>query len=264
VREACRLLEQADEPLTLGALAARLGCSPYHLQRVFKRVTGLTPRQYAAARRLERAKRAMREGESVTTAFYEAGYGSSRGFYEQASERLGMAPRSYRAGGAGERIAWTVGSCALGRMLLAATGRGICALRIGDDDGALAGELAAEFPAAEHHRDDRGHAALRQAVEVEIGSGEGRLRGAGLGGAAPYSARRDPLVHRAGARARPAARGPRRRPGLRLQPGRGAGSLPSRGRLARRAPRLPLGDREDARVTGPGRVVGAAVPGRPP
>ena len=146
---ACRAIEaEAEGPLALEALGARLGVSPHHLQRTFKRITGITPRQYAAAHRLKLFKSRIREGDDVTRALYEAGYGSSSRLYETAAERLGMTPATYRRGGKGMQINYTVTDCDLGRLLVAATERGVCAVQFGADDGALVAALTAEYPAA--------------------------------------------------------------------------------------------------------------------
>lgn len=144
-----RLLEAAERPPTLQALAAAAGYSPAHLQRLFKRATGLSPRQYGAALRVERLKAGLRGGASVTEAMYQAGYGSSRALYESAPGLLGMAPRAYRRGGAGQTIRYACTETPLGWMLLAATGRGLCSVRFGDTEAGLAAGLRAEFPAAD-------------------------------------------------------------------------------------------------------------------
>jgi AraC family transcriptional regulator, regulatory protein of adaptative response / methylated-DNA-[protein]-cysteine methyltransferase len=166
VRRACELIEErADEPPTLGELGEQIGVSPYHLQRTFKRVMGITPRQYADARRIERLKARLKEGDNVTTALYEAGYGSSSRLYEQAPEQLGMTPATYQRGGAGARIGYSIAESPLGRLLVAATERGVCFVSLGDDDGALEATLADEFPAAAIDRDDT---VLGQAVDVIV------------------------------------------------------------------------------------------------
>jgi AraC family transcriptional regulator of adaptative response/methylated-DNA-[protein]-cysteine methyltransferase len=142
-----QLLDTAESPPTLADLSAALGASPTYLQRAFKQATGLTPRQYAAARRAARLRAELRRGATVTEATYEAGYGSSRALYDGAGAELGMRPSAYRAGGRGERIAYAVVESPLGPMLVAATAQGVCALKFGDAD-ALVGELRAEFPEA--------------------------------------------------------------------------------------------------------------------
>ena len=166
VRDVCRALEAAaDAPPTLAQLGARFGRSPFHLQRTFKRVVGVTPRQYAAARRMQRARKSLREARDVTAAIYDAGFGSSSRLYEQASGRLGMTPASYRRYGAGTTISYTITSCDFGRMLVAATERGIAAVTFAASDADLERELRHEFAAAEIRRDD---AALGSAVDAIV------------------------------------------------------------------------------------------------
>ena len=162
VRAICRILDvHSEEAITLSGLAARLGGSPYHLQRIFKRVMGLTPRQYANARRLARLKKSLKEKNNVTEAMYEAGYGSSRSLYERAPSELGMTPAAYRRGGEGTRISFTIVKCpagpagSLGRLLLASTERGICRVTMGERADVLESGLRSEYPAADIHRDDQ-------------------------------------------------------------------------------------------------------------
>jgi AraC family transcriptional regulator of adaptative response/methylated-DNA-[protein]-cysteine methyltransferase len=143
-----------DEPLTLEQLGAAVGASPAHLQRSFKRELGLSPRQYAEALRFERAKEGLRSGDDVTTAIYDAGYGSSSRFYERAGARLGMTPDTYRRGGAGMTIRYTIVDSPFGRLLAGTTERGLCAVSLAEDDATLEGFLRAEYPAAEVIRDD--------------------------------------------------------------------------------------------------------------
>ncbi len=155
VRQTCRYIEDNDEsPPTLAALGAHVGLSPHHLQRVFKRHMGISPRQYADARRLERLKSSLKAGDQVTGALYEAGYGSSSRLYEKAPAQLGMTPATYRKGGAGAQIGYTIVASPLGRLLVGATERGVSAVCLGTSDGALEGILRDEFPAAEIARDD--------------------------------------------------------------------------------------------------------------
>jgi AraC family transcriptional regulator of adaptative response/methylated-DNA-[protein]-cysteine methyltransferase len=152
IEQACRLIEAAapEEGLpSLAALGATLGVSRYHLQREFKKLVGVSPRQYALAHRVKQFKSRIREGESVIDAMNEAGYGSSSRLYEQTDAELGMTPASYARGGAGARIGFTVAACDLGRLLVAATARGLCAVRLGDSAEQLEATLRAEFPAAE-------------------------------------------------------------------------------------------------------------------
>ncbi len=151
----CRYIEaNLEEPLTLDVLGEQAGLSPCHFQRIFKRITGITPRQYADACRLGRLKARLRQGPNVTTALYEAGYGSSSRLYERAAGQLGMTPATYRRGGRSMHIRYTLVDCPLGRLLLAGTERGISALYLGDNDTKLEEALSQEYPAARVERDD--------------------------------------------------------------------------------------------------------------
>ena len=143
-----------DEPVTLAALSSAVGLSPYHLQRTFTRALGVSPRGYQERRRLDRFKRRVRDGEPVGEATYGAGFGSSRALYESARSGLGMTPGKYRSGGRGESIRFTVLAAEPGRLLVAVTERGICAVEVGDDDAALGKALEREFPKAALQRDD--------------------------------------------------------------------------------------------------------------
>ena len=134
---------------SLATLAQHAGLSPWHLHRVFKAVTGLTPRAYAATHRAQRVKTGLRKGFTVTEAIYAAGYNSSARFYEQSNAVLGMTPARYRAGGADTAIRFAIGQCTLGAILVAASARGICAILLGDDPAALARDLQDRFPRAE-------------------------------------------------------------------------------------------------------------------
>ena len=174
VARARALLDGAERPPSLPALAAAVGVSPYHLQRLFRREVGLTPRQYAAARRRERLAAELRAGATVAEAQYAAGYGSSRAVYQEAPAALGMTPARYRDGGRGERIAYDIVDSPLGRLLLAATSRGVCALRFGDDE-VLRDELAAEFPRAVLARDPAAVAPYVAAVRAYLGGAPAEL-----------------------------------------------------------------------------------------
>jgi AraC family transcriptional regulator of adaptative response/methylated-DNA-[protein]-cysteine methyltransferase len=155
VERVCRYIEaNLEGELTLAALGEQVQVSPAHLQRLFKRTLGISPRQYADARRLERVKLGLKNRETVTAALYEAGYGSSSRLYERAAHQLGMTPAAYRRGGADMVICFTLADCPLGRLLLAGTERGVCAVSLGDDDDALEQTLRAEYPAAVIERDD--------------------------------------------------------------------------------------------------------------
>jgi AraC family transcriptional regulator of adaptative response/methylated-DNA-[protein]-cysteine methyltransferase len=149
VERAIRLIEASDLPPTLETLGSALNASPFHLQRVFKAATGLTPRQYAAGLRAGRFKEQVREDTTVTSALYESGYGSSSRLYEESNQRLGMTPSAYRNGGKAMQIQTAIVDCPLGRMLVAATERGVCAVSLGKEDANLQAELRAEYPAAE-------------------------------------------------------------------------------------------------------------------
>lgn len=142
------LEEHRDERVTLEELARVAGKSPFHLQRTFKRATGVSPRQYAAALRMDRFKEHLRGKESVTMALYEAGYGSSSRLYERSTERMGMTPGSYRSGGQGTEIRFAVAETPIGKVLVGATERGICSVKIGDTAASLERDLRREFPAA--------------------------------------------------------------------------------------------------------------------
>jgi AraC family transcriptional regulator of adaptative response/methylated-DNA-[protein]-cysteine methyltransferase len=158
------LLEAPGPPPSLRQLGDAVGLSPYHLQRVFKRATGASPKQYAMAVRADRLKDELRQGRSVTTAIQEAGYGSTATAYADAGARLGMSPGAYQRGGEGEDVAYDVVDSPLGRMLVAATSRGVCALLFGDDEEVLA-ELQRDFPQAGLRRDSDAVAPLvRQAL----------------------------------------------------------------------------------------------------
>jgi AraC family transcriptional regulator of adaptative response/methylated-DNA-[protein]-cysteine methyltransferase len=144
----CRLLESAPRVPPLEALAARAGLSPFHFHRVFKAVTGLTPRGYALAHRGERVRRELGKAATVTAAIYESGYSSNGRFYDESERVLGMTPTEFRAGGATAEIRFAVGECSLGSILVARSERGVCAILLGDDPDALARDLQDRFPRA--------------------------------------------------------------------------------------------------------------------
>jgi AraC family transcriptional regulator of adaptative response/methylated-DNA-[protein]-cysteine methyltransferase len=149
VARACRLIDEAlDEP-GLDTLARACGMSRFHFHRVFKAHTGITPKAYAAARRAERLQRGLAQASSVTAAAYDAGFNSSGRFYAATPGVLGMTPSRYRAGGSGEAIHFAVAECSLGALLVAATGKGICAILLGDDPEPLVRDLQERFPKAE-------------------------------------------------------------------------------------------------------------------
>ncbi len=161
VRQVChlidkRLQEESEGASSLAALSAQTGFSRHHLQRTFKRWMGISPRQYADARRLGTLKRQLKKGDDVTTALYEAGYGSSSRLYERANGQLGMTPATYRRGGQGMQIGYTIVDSPLGRLLVAATQKGISAVYLGDSDARIESALHQEYPRAEIRRDRNG------------------------------------------------------------------------------------------------------------
>jgi AraC family transcriptional regulator of adaptative response/methylated-DNA-[protein]-cysteine methyltransferase len=167
IAAACQAIDAADEAPPLADLARRAGLSPYHFHRVFKAMTGVTPKAYADARRGERVRRALgRPGASVTAALYDAGFNSSGRFYEAADGLLGMKPSDYRAGGANSEIRFAIGACSLGAILVAVSERGVCAIMLGDDPDALARELQDRFAQA---RLIGGDAQFERLVAVVVG-----------------------------------------------------------------------------------------------
>jgi AraC family transcriptional regulator of adaptative response/methylated-DNA-[protein]-cysteine methyltransferase len=160
VADLCRYIENADAPPTLDDLARRAGVSAFHLHRIFKEVTGVTPRAYAAAHRGRRMRAELARETSVTDAIFGAGFNSSSRFYEQSDELLGMTPTAYRAGGANTEIRFAIGQCSLGAILVARSDRGLCAISLGDDPDTLARELQDRFPHARLIGDDPDFAQL--------------------------------------------------------------------------------------------------------
>ena len=148
VARACRLIESAEEAPDLATLAGAAGMSRYHFHRVFKAVTGLTPRAYASAHRARRVREALHQGSTVTDAIHDAGFGSASRFYDASEEVLGMPPASYRRGGREETIRFALGECSLGSILVAATVNGVCAILLGDDPDSLLRNLEDRFASA--------------------------------------------------------------------------------------------------------------------
>ena len=148
VADLCRLIENAGQMPTLEELAQHAGMSPYHLHRVFKSATGLTPRGYAAAHRCKRVRAELERGDTITGAIYEAGYNSSGRFYESSNQLLGMTPTNFRDGGAHTEIRFAIGECSLGSILVAASDRGVCSILLGDDPDELLRDLQDRFPRA--------------------------------------------------------------------------------------------------------------------
>jgi AraC family transcriptional regulator, regulatory protein of adaptative response / methylated-DNA-[protein]-cysteine methyltransferase len=166
VAELCRFIETADQVPTLTELARQSGLSPSHLHRVFKAVTGLTPRAYANAQRAKRVRHELGRSNTVTDAIYGAGYNSGGRFYAQADQMLGMTPTRFRAGGSGTEIRFAIGECSLGAILVARSERGVCAILLGDDADSLAHDLQDRYPQA---RLIGGDAAFEQWVAKVVG-----------------------------------------------------------------------------------------------
>ncbi|NWA28481.1 bifunctional DNA-binding transcriptional regulator/O6-methylguanine-DNA methyltransferase Ada [Pseudomonas gingeri] len=148
VTRACQLIDGSENSPSLNPLAEQLGLSPFHFHRVFKAVTGLTPKAYATAHRAGKLRAQLARGGSVTDALYEAGFNASSRFYESSNAVLGMKPSDYRAGGANTDIRFAIGQCSLGAILVAQSDRGVCAILLGDDPDALAKDLQDKFPQA--------------------------------------------------------------------------------------------------------------------
>jgi len=169
VGRACRYIDarmegDGETGVTLAELGRHCAMSPWHLQRLFKRIMGVTPRQYADARRLDRFRAGLQQGNGVASATYDAGFGSSSRVYERAGPALGMTPATYAKGGQGTVIAYATAQCPLGRLLVAETPRGVCFVALGERDGTLVDKLRREYPAAAAiERDDK---ALGQAVRA--------------------------------------------------------------------------------------------------
>lgn len=145
----CRWIEGAEREPTLNELAERLGKSPSYTHKLFRQTIGMSPKAYAAAHRAQRTRAALSHASTVTEAIYDAGYASSSRFYDQADSILGMTPGAYRERGRGHRVRYSVSPCSLGLVLVAVSERGVCAISLGDDAGALEEELVARFPHAE-------------------------------------------------------------------------------------------------------------------
>lgn len=166
IAEACRLIEQAEQAPDLRTLAANAGLSQYYFHRVFKTITGLTPKAYATAHRAKRVRSELSTAGSVTDAIYDSGYNSNGRFYEKAGEVLGMTPRAFRAGGIATDIRFAVGECSLGAILVAKSDRGVCAILLGDDPETLARDLQDQFPNANLIGGDEG---FEQLVATVVG-----------------------------------------------------------------------------------------------
>jgi AraC family transcriptional regulator of adaptative response/methylated-DNA-[protein]-cysteine methyltransferase len=160
VTKACRLIEESDGEPSLEALATAVGRSPSYFHRVFRAITGVTPKTYAAARRAAKVRHGLASGSSVTEAIYDAGFNSSGRFYEKSNEMLGMTPSRYRAGGPNEEIKFAIGQTTLGAILVASSKRGVAAILLGDDPDELARDLQDRFPRANLIGGDREYEAL--------------------------------------------------------------------------------------------------------
>jgi AraC family transcriptional regulator of adaptative response/methylated-DNA-[protein]-cysteine methyltransferase len=155
VRDACAFIaEHSDRPITLGELAARVGTSRFHFQRMFSKIVGISPRAYQEALRARRFRGELRNGTAVSLAVYDAGYGSISRVYEHSPTGRGMTPARHQRGGRGETITYGLVDSALGRLLIAATSRGICSVMLGDQDDSLEAELRKEYPHAALTRDE--------------------------------------------------------------------------------------------------------------
>ena len=264
VAEICRSIAMAEEAPSLRDLASAAGLSPYHFHRVFKAVTGVTPRAYAIAHRAGRVRDLLaRTDTTVTEAIYDAGYNSGGRFYATSDQVLGMTPTDYRAGGANTEIHFAVGECSLGSILVAKSRKGVCAILIGDDPDALARDLQDRFRNA---RLIGGDAGFDELVAKVVGFVEAPKLGLDL----PLDVRGTAFQQRVwqALRGNPrrldrqlrgdrqahrlAQGGPRRGQCLRRQRHRRRHTLPPGGQERRRAVRLPLGRRAQACLAGQG------------
>lgn len=175
VLKASELLDTNDE-ISMDAVADELGLSTSHFQRTFKEIMGLSPKKYAEAKKMERFKGELRSGSDVTTAMYEAGYGSSRGLYEKAASGLGMTPATYKKGGKGMKIDFVVTDCELGKLLVARTAKGVCSVTVGDSLPELEDGLRKEFPHAEVAKGSEGDGQLKKAVDAILDYMSGKNR----------------------------------------------------------------------------------------
>ena len=155
VTAACRKIESAEEVPSLAELAAGAGMSAFHFHRVFKKLTGVTPLEYASARRSGKVRAQLLASATVTEAIYEAGFNSNGRFYATSGRMLGMAPKTFRSGGTGERIRFAIGQCSLGAILVASSAMGVCCITLGDDPEFLLADLQNRFRQAELVGGDR-------------------------------------------------------------------------------------------------------------
>ncbi len=184
IKSICRYIEQhLDEPITLAQMGAEFHLSPFHLQRTFKAVLGITPKEYANSRRMAGFRQNLKAGHSVTRAMHDAGYNSTSRLYARTTSELGMDPAKYRRGAIAAPICYTCTDSPLGRLLIAATDKGICSIKFADSDEELEQGLKQEFPFAVRRRDDRDLAELTQKVTQLMSGHRGRKEG--LAGALP-------------------------------------------------------------------------------
>ena len=174
VAAACRLIESAEETPTLDVLARAAGLSPYHFHRIFKSIAGVTPKAYAAAHRHRRIRDKLTRSPTVTKAIHESGFNSSGRFYAASSRILGMTPTEFRAGGNNAEIRFAIGTCSLGSILVAATGKGVCAVLLGDDPEALLRDLQDRFPRAHLVGGDRSFDMLAATVIAAVEAPAGK------------------------------------------------------------------------------------------
>jgi AraC family transcriptional regulator, regulatory protein of adaptative response / methylated-DNA-[protein]-cysteine methyltransferase len=167
VETVCELIQQSEGKITLSELSTAVHVSAFHLQRTFKQVMGVSPHQYAQQYRTLQLKDKLQQGQAVTQAMYEAGYSSSSRLYETATEILGMTPATYKRGGKGMTIHYTIQQSLVGRMILGATDKGICVLYFRDSDMECETALRQEFPQADKHRDDNNPQLKTWAQQVE-------------------------------------------------------------------------------------------------
>jgi AraC family transcriptional regulator of adaptative response/methylated-DNA-[protein]-cysteine methyltransferase len=176
VRRVCSEIERnPDGPVSLRTLADRTGMSAAHLQRTFRKAMGISPRQYADALRVARLKSELRKGKDVTTALHEVSYGSTSRLYEKSDAQLGMTPATYGRGGSGMKISYTIASCSLGRVLVAATVRGISAVYLGDRDSDLVAALRKEYPNAEIRNGSEEHSKWVRAIVKHLADSNTQL-----------------------------------------------------------------------------------------
>jgi len=166
VLRACQPLE-SEEQISLETLSAELNLSPTHLQKLFKEIIGVSPKKFAESKRLEKFKSELKKGNDVTGAIYESGFGSSSWLYENISEKLGMTPKVYAEGGRNMKIDFTVTDCDLGKLLVARTAKGVCAVAFGDDEKTLSENLSKEYPNAEISLNETN---LKDFVEAILGN----------------------------------------------------------------------------------------------